>query len=154
MTEENYNKTMQNQRAMYAQSGIKSKADGYQLANQAYAEGRISELELVQSHQSLNMVFDNGSYGQAQKLMGGRNAGIAAVSGKAPAKDIDPGYSQSSPGFTPSRPVTPGDTSQRTPLQIKGMPAGIKPSKFTTRGVPMTAAPVQPAKKPTYSWMR
>ena len=77
MTAENYKTVMQNARATYAQAGIKSKADAYQLANQGYAEGRFSESDTVAIHQAINMVFDDkGSYETAQKLMAGRFRGV------------------------------------------------------------------------------
>lgn len=79
-TEENYNKVMANQRAIYAQAGIKSKEDALQLANQAFNDGRIDETDLATSIQSFNMVFDDNSFETAQKLMSGRHAGVAAVS--------------------------------------------------------------------------
>lgn len=78
-TPENYNKAMQNMRAMYAQAGVSSKEIAYQLANQAYAEGRIDEFALTQAHQAANMIFDPNSFEMAQRLMSGRNQGVQAA---------------------------------------------------------------------------
>jgi len=85
MTEENYNKVMKEQRGMYSRVGIKSKDDALQLANQAFAEGRMDEIQHTSALQSINMIFDNNSYGQATKLMAGRNQGAQAAN-KTPAK--------------------------------------------------------------------
>lgn len=80
-SQENYSRGMDNLRSQFAKAGIKSKADGYQLVNQGYAEHRWNDTDLVAMQQSLNMVFDTGpgSYGMAQKLIGGRENGIKAV---------------------------------------------------------------------------
>lgn len=85
-------KTMANMRGFYAQSGIKSKADGYQLANQAFSEGRMDESDLLSAHKSLDMVFDPNGYQTANTLMAGRHPGIAAVAnGKTPFPMQAPG---------------------------------------------------------------
>jgi len=76
MTKSNFDSVMSNLRGVYSQSGIKSKAEGYALANQAYAEGRIDESDLVSIHQGLNMMYDRDGYNTAQKLMSGRNRGV------------------------------------------------------------------------------
>jgi hypothetical protein len=75
-SEGNFNRVAANARAVAAQAGIKSKADGYQLANQAYAEGRITESDLIAAHQSFNMMYDKNGYSTGQALMGGRTRGI------------------------------------------------------------------------------
>jgi len=82
-TEANYNTAMQNMRAIYAQSGIKSKEEAYQLANQAFAEGRLSDFDLVQAQQAANMIYDPGSFSTAQKLMSGRNRGVEVAEGQS-----------------------------------------------------------------------
>lgn len=75
-TPENFNKMAQNQRAMYAKAGIKSKADAFQLANQAFAEGRLNDTQLVAAHQAFNFIFDDNGYASAQSLMAGRWRGV------------------------------------------------------------------------------
>lgn len=72
----NYGTLMNNFKAIYSQSGIKSKADAYQLANQAFAEHRLTESDLVAAHQAFNMVFDDNGYSTAQQLMNGRFKGL------------------------------------------------------------------------------
>lgn len=95
MTEGNFNKMIENVRSFYVQNGITSKADAYQLANLAYAEGRINESDLVTMHQSINIAFDEDGYDLAKELMGGRDKGsqIAAENAKneteAEAKGIN-----------------------------------------------------------------
>lgn len=131
MTEENYNKVMQNQRAMYAQSGIKSKDEGKQLANQAFAEGRIDATQLVSMQQSLDMVFNDNSYSQARKLMEGRHAGIA-VAAKSPDKKLDASN------------FVPWSNNKQAPLKITGLPPGIKSPIFTKNKVSNSQS----------SWMR
>lgn len=79
MTEDNFNRVMKNQRGMFSQVGIKSRDDAMQLANQAYAEGRIDDIQHTSALQSINMIFNDGSYRQAKQLMAGRNQGIQAA---------------------------------------------------------------------------
>lgn len=76
MTPENFTKMQANQRAIYSKAGIKSKSDAYQLANQAFAEGRINETDLVSMHQAFNMIYDNNGYQTASTLMNGRFRGV------------------------------------------------------------------------------
>lgn len=83
---QNFGAVQQNLRAMYAQNGIKSKTDGYQLANQAFAEGRINESDHAAALQSMDMIFNNDGYQTAQKLMAGRWRGIEVASTFEPAK--------------------------------------------------------------------
>jgi hypothetical protein len=79
LTEEKYKKMIANQRAVYAKAGIKTKADGFALANQLFAEGRINDFEVTQMHQALNMIFDADSYEYAMQLVEGRWRGIEAI---------------------------------------------------------------------------
>lgn len=79
MTQDNFNKVMTNQRGIYAQAGIKNKADAYQLINQAAAEGRINESDQIAAHQTANMMYDQDGFTTAQKLMAGRFKGVEAV---------------------------------------------------------------------------
>lgn len=88
-TPQNFATLMQNQRAAYAQSGIKSKADAYALADQAYKEGRIDATDLVAMQHSFNMMYDKNGYETAQKLMAGRFRGIeVAATDPAPKSDL------------------------------------------------------------------
>lgn len=78
MTPENFTKMQANVKGFFAQVGIKSKEDAYALANQAFAEGRINEMDLVSTHQGIDLTFDSADegYKTATNLMGGRNKGI------------------------------------------------------------------------------
>lgn len=76
MTEDNFNKMAANQRAFFAQSGIKSKEDATQLINLAEAEGRLSANDAVTSRQAVNMMFDKDGFQLANKLLAGRNRGL------------------------------------------------------------------------------
>lgn len=79
MTEANYAKAQANMRGFFAQSGIKSKEDAYALANQAFSEGRLNEMDLVQMHQGIDMTFDKNGFNSAQQMMPGRHKGIAVA---------------------------------------------------------------------------
>jgi hypothetical protein len=74
--EGNFSSAMKNTRAEYAKNGISSKEVGYQLANQAYAENRLNESQLVSAQQMLNMVFDDEGFNTAQKIVTGKNKGL------------------------------------------------------------------------------
>jgi hypothetical protein len=76
LTKENFDTVMQNQRAMYAKAGIKSKADAYGLSVELLKQGRISQIDAVQMQQAANMMYDNNGYETAQKLMNGRQRGV------------------------------------------------------------------------------
>lgn len=83
MTPENFDKMRMNHRKFFADSGVKSKADAYQLANLMFGEGRIDESELVATHQAINMIYDDNGYEQSQKLMNGRHRGIEVATSNA-----------------------------------------------------------------------
>lgn len=85
MTPDNFGKVMGNLRAQYAKAGIKSKADAYQLVNQAYAEHRLDEGDTIAAQQAFNMMYDPNGIDTAQKLMGGRNHGLEVAANSAPA---------------------------------------------------------------------
>lgn len=93
MTEENYNIAMANVRGFAAQSGLKTKQDAYALANQAFAEGRMNEMDHVAALQGINMMFDEGSYKTASALMAGRHKGIEVAHdmGGSPGPKLQPG---------------------------------------------------------------
>jgi hypothetical protein len=82
MTPETFTKVRDNVRVWFAQSGLSTKEDAYALANQAYAEQRISEMDLSALHQGLNLVFDPSeqAYASASQLMEGRFNGIQLAS--------------------------------------------------------------------------
>jgi hypothetical protein len=80
MTQETFGKAQANVRGMFVQSGLKTKEDAYALANQAFAEHRINEMDLAQLHQGINMTFDQDGYDTAHQLMPGRYKGIEVAS--------------------------------------------------------------------------
>ena len=79
-TPENFSKVQANARAFYAQAGIKSKEDAYALTNQAFAEHRISEMDLVQMQQGINLAFDENGHESAQMLLSWKDKGIQVAS--------------------------------------------------------------------------
>lgn len=90
MTEENFDTVMTNMRAVYAQSGVKSKEDMYALANEAFSQGRLSEFDYIQAKQSAEMIFGEAGFDTAATLMEGRWKGLetAAQTGKAPGPNL------------------------------------------------------------------
>lgn len=74
-TQGNFNKLMGNLRAVYSQKGITSKDEAYQLANQAFSEGRIDESTLVQMQQTFNLMYNSDGYNTGVALMSGRGRG-------------------------------------------------------------------------------
>ena len=120
MTPENFTKVTTNLRSVYAQAGIKSKSDAYQLSNQMYAEGRISETDMVTMQQSFNMIYDDNGLQTAQALLGGRHGGIQAMA-KDPGLSTKPGY-QIDPGRTPGAQQPTGSAGATTGKPIKEKP--------------------------------
>lgn len=151
---ENFKKAQENARAVYAQAGIKDKATAFQLSNQAFAEGRLDETDLITTQQALNMVFDDNGYDTAKQLMAGRHRGLAVASqGSAavnpPKEDVDgkpvrggilrtPGReggilrTPSGKDIDPGRTRNVGELSREIPGPRPGRPGGILP---TGRGV-------------------
>lgn len=76
MSRGNFEKLRRNIRATYAKEGISSKEAAYQLANQAYAEGRIDDIQLVSAQKSLDMLYEDTGFVLAQKLMTGKSKGF------------------------------------------------------------------------------
>lgn len=76
LTSDGFSEVSKKLRVTYAEHGIPSKEVGYQLANQAYAEGRFDETQLVATQKALNVVFDASGYTLAQRLITGKKAGI------------------------------------------------------------------------------
>jgi hypothetical protein len=87
MSLENFSKMRTNLRAMYSKAGVTDKATAYQLANAAFAEGRINATDYVAMQQSFDMIYDNNGYQKAKSLMAGRFRGVevAAQSANTPA---------------------------------------------------------------------
>lgn len=125
-TRGNYDSVMQNQRAMYAKSGINSKSDAYQLANQAYSEGRINDSELVSMQQAFNLVFDTNSYDTAQRLMAGRQRGIEVAASQP----------EDSNNFTIVGPTSPKKRIEysRPAFQFRGE-TGARPLSMTKEDI-------------------
>ncbi len=73
-----------NLRGLYASFGVSSKADAYQLSNQAYAEDRINELDLVAMQEIFNVVYDDNGLDAAQKLMNGKDRGLEIIRANIP----------------------------------------------------------------------
>lgn len=79
-TEDNFNSVMQNQRAIYAKSGIDSAEKMNDVLNLMEAQGRLKGAELAAARQSTVMVFDqDNGYNTARQLMAGRWSGIQAL---------------------------------------------------------------------------
>ena len=74
-------------RGAYAKAGIKSKADAYSLANQAFAEKRISDTELVGMQKSFDMIFDSNGADKVGRLTTGRAQGLAAAKKRGATRD-------------------------------------------------------------------
>lgn len=138
---ENFGAVMGNMRAMYAQAGIKSKADAFQLANQAFAEGRIDETDLVSMHQAFNMVFDN-DYALGQKLMAGRWRGVEVAS-EAPK---GAGTEVKTPeGSFAGVEVTPGSpAADMTQAASRGLEAGLASGSTPSGSIRNTSLGFQP----------
>lgn len=66
-------------RALYSHLGIKSKADAYQLSNQAYYANRLNEMDLVATQQVLNMVYDKDGLPKFLNILAGRFYGLHAA---------------------------------------------------------------------------
>lgn len=129
MTEDNFNKMVANQRAFYSKLGIGSKEDAAQLANQAFAEGRIDELQHTQAMQSIGMIFDPDGFQVAQKLSAGRQKGVEAAQANAAAGTEAKGKPMPLPAANvPAESMSPG---------VAGMAAGapsIRPSYIPPAG--------------------
>ena len=103
MTPENYAKSMENTRAFYAQGGIKSADDAKQLANMAFAEGRMDATEHATALQAIDLVYNPNSYSKAQQLMAGRWRGIeTAAQSPTPDKQVPTPVTQGKPDIKPA----------------------------------------------------
>lgn len=74
VTETNYKDEFKKVRAEYAAKGVSSKQVGLHLINQAYADGRISEVDYATTYMTLHSVFDD-NYGLYDRLMSGAQEG-------------------------------------------------------------------------------
>lgn len=75
-SEENFANNVKQIRGDYSKAGISSKEVGYQLANQAYAEGRLNESQHVAAQKTLDTVFDDNGFTLASKILTGKDKGI------------------------------------------------------------------------------
>lgn len=85
---QNFEKTASALRSVYSKNGIKSKADAYGLANQAFAEGRINAADLVGMQKTFNAIFDKGGIAVARKLCIGRDKGVELAKKKGSATGL------------------------------------------------------------------
>lgn len=76
---DNFDKVMQNHRALYSRAGVKNKQEAYQIANTLYAEGKLNDSQLVSLYQSYDIVFDN-DFNKANSLSAGRFKGVELAS--------------------------------------------------------------------------
>jgi len=68
-----------NLKGYYASFGVGSKADAYQLSNQAYSEERIDESDLVAMHEIFDIVYDQNGLELVERLMNGKDRGLEIV---------------------------------------------------------------------------
>lgn len=68
-----------NLKGLYASFGVSSKADAYQLSNQAYSEERIDESDLVAMHEIFDFVYDQNGLELVQRLLNGKDRGLEIV---------------------------------------------------------------------------
>lgn len=122
----NFQKTMDNFKSMFAQQGIKSKADAYQLINQGYAEHRFNDTEMASMQQAANMVFDPNGYGNAQKLMSGRQRGVeTATSQKNTPNPVQPNIPVADSVSGVSNTPVPTTQNGFTPSKFKAVPITV-----------------------------
>jgi len=68
-----------NFKSIFAQSGIKSKSDAFQLANQAFAELRLNDSDTTCLHIMLNIIYDDTNIDFVSSLLSGRQRGYDAI---------------------------------------------------------------------------
>lgn len=83
-TEADFEKLQVKLRALYAHFGINSKADAYQLSNQAFSEDRINESDIVSMHEVFDILYSQNGFPEAKKLMNGKDAGLRIVRMRTP----------------------------------------------------------------------
>jgi len=121
MTRENFDTVMQNQRALYAKSGINSKADAYALSVELLKQGRISQTDAVQIQQAANMMYDQNGYDTAQRLMNGRQRGAEVAADGLPKPKPAAGVNLETTGRTKLDPRNiPGADKARNIPTVKG----------------------------------
>jgi hypothetical protein len=69
----------QNFKSIFAQAGIKSKSDAYQLVNQAFAEYRLNDTDTTAAQIILNIVYSDLDYDYVNALISGRKRGYEAI---------------------------------------------------------------------------
>ena len=111
-----------NLKSLYSNAGIKSKVEAYALSNQAYAEGRINEGDLVSAQKAASFIYDaNGSQAIAP-LMSGATWAVKNSLANIPAETDRPGKKIS----VVSKPVAPKEAmpqvAQGAPSPEQGMP--------------------------------
>jgi hypothetical protein len=74
-----YAKAQVDIRGLYASFGVASRSDAYQLSNQAFSEGRITESDLVAMHEIFDIVFNQSTQVDAEKLMNGKDRGLEVI---------------------------------------------------------------------------
>ena len=78
-SKDTFNSSVKTIKAAYARNGISNKETAYQLANQAYSEGRLNETDLVAIQNTFNMVYDETGANLAQRLLTGRNKSVELI---------------------------------------------------------------------------
>lgn len=137
MSQGNFTTVMQNMRSLYAQSGIKSKSDMYQLANQGFAENRFDASEHAAMLQTADMVFDN-DYKKAQGLMAGRFRGIeVATENPSQAKEpsAPPQQAVRPPGAPSASVVGTISPNSQTQINRGNKPAMSAPEAAVAQGI-------------------
>lgn len=143
MSATNFEKLAQNQRAMFAQSGIKSKTDAMQLLNMAYAEKRLSASDYTAGQQAVNMFFDKDGFNLAKKLMSGRQRGVEVASSNP--SESKPTTTINYKTGTKSNATTP----QSGASQPAGNTASSVPTSYQTNRSPAAPAPLAESGAPT-----
>lgn len=113
VSKKTFDELQTNLRSVYARFGLNSKADAYQLTNQAYSEDRINESDLVAMQQVFDIIYDDNGYVQAQRLWAGKNRGLEVISQRQkPAKNT----------------MTDGHTTEEVELAVKKAPKEVQTS--------------------------
>jgi hypothetical protein len=100
-TPENFARLMNNHRSLFAKAGIGSKEEAYALANQAYAEGRINDTQLVQMLSTYDLIFD-ADFTKANNLSLGRYRGLETLTKEnTPQSTLRIGYDEKTTGTKP-----------------------------------------------------
>lgn len=125
---ETFAAVQQNARAGWAKLGINSKADAYQLANQAFAEDRFDAFDHHRLQRTADYVFDDDGFNKFQNTLGGKNRGIEVA-----LEVSDRPLSSPSAGN-----IDPG----RIPSNIQGSPQSRDPGRVPANIAPQTSSPI------------